>query len=303
MGYLKQITAGFLSIIAIPITSIGASAQTQLHEVTIPGTQSLLVHSNIINRDYKISVSLPEEYDAKSNKKYPVLLVLDGNSYFATTVQSYRVQRIGNDVPPLVIVGIEYPTLRRDEWLVRRAGEFTHTKVADFDKSYTEQYGMPVTSGEGATFMRVINEEIIPMIEKQYPVSSDRALFGHSLGGLFATNSLLDSNRTFSRYIISSPSLWWDDEVAFKWAEAYDNKNNVLNATVMLSVGSLEGPQMVPPMERMSIVLKASQYEGLDITTHVFDNETHLSVQPATLSRGLRVIYAKDIAAMKAQAE
>lgn len=303
MGYLKQITAGFLSIIAISVTSIGAAAQTQFHEVTIPGTQSLLVHSSIINRDYKVSVSLPEEYDAKSNTKYPVLFVLDGNSYFATTVQSYRVQRIGNDVPPLVIVGIEYPTLRRDEWLVRRAGEFTHTKVADFDKSYTEQNGIPVTSGEGETFMRVINEEIIPMIEKQYPVSSDRALFGHSLGGLFATNSLLDKNRTFSRYIISSPSLWWDDKVAFKWAEAYDNENNALDATVMLSVGSLEGPQMVPPMEQMGIVLKAGNYQGLDITTHVFDNETHLSVQPATLSRGLRVIYAKEVAAMKAQAE
>lgn len=303
MGYLKKLTAGFLSIFAFSVISTSISAQTQFHEVTIPGTQSRLMHSNIIDRDYKISVSLPEEYDAKSSRKYPVLFVLDGNSYFATTVQSYRVQRIGNDVPPLVIVGIEYPTLRRDEWLVRRAGEFTHTKVADFDKSYTEQNGMPVTSGEGATFMRVINEEIIPMIEKDYSVSSDRALFGHSLGGLFATHSLLDKNRTFNRYIISSPSLWWDNEIAFKWAEAYDQENNTLDATVMLSVGSLEGPQMVPPMERMGIVLKASDYQELDITTHVFDNETHLSVQPATLSRGLRVIYAKQVAAMKAQAE
>ena len=33
---------------------------------------------------------------------------------------------------------------------------------------------------------------------------------------------------------------------------------------------------------------------GMDVTSHIFENETHLSVIPATFSRGLRVMIGKE---------
>jgi predicted alpha/beta superfamily hydrolase len=278
---------------AFVLTAITAEfSPLQAQAVSLPGTQSKLLNSEIIKRDYKLSISLPDGHGDDPQKKYPTLYILDGNMYFATTVQSYRVQRIGNDVPEMIIVGIEYPTDRIDEWLVRRAGELTPTKREDFDERYTAQYNIPSTSGEAATFRRVLKEEIIPFIEKNYHASDDRGLFGHSLGGLFATYSMLQTDRAFNRYIISSPSLWWDDKVAFKMEQAFAENNDTIPADVMLSVGALEGEQMVPPMQELGNALKARSYKSLNLTTHVFENETHLSVQPGTLSRGLRVVYS-----------
>jgi predicted alpha/beta superfamily hydrolase len=95
----------------------------------------------------------------------------------------------------------------------------------------------------------------------------------------------------FNRYIISSPSLWWDDEVAFKHEAKFYENNKAIDAKVMLSVGALEGQQMVLPMQRMSDILNARGYEDLSLVSHVFPDETHLSVQPGTLSRGLRVVF------------
>jgi hypothetical protein len=38
--------------------------------------------------------------------------------------------------------------------------------------------------------------------------------------------------------------------------------------------------------------LKRRNYRGLVFGTHVFEGENHLSVVPATVSRGLRFVYA-----------
>ena len=285
--YIATVTALLLNL------SVHAE-QATFPVVTVPDTEARELHSNLYNKDYVLSVSLPEGYDPKSDTTYPTLYVLDGNMYFATTVQSYRVQRLGNDVPPMIIVGVEYPTKGLDAWLVRRAIELTPSNNKDFDKQYSEQYNVPTQSGGAATFLSVLQREVIPFIEKNYQASDDKALFGHSLGGLFATYSLLQTQPLFDRYIISSPSLWWDDEMIFKHEQNYASSNKDLQAKVMLSVGSLEGPQMVPPMQKMGDVLKSHNFKALDITTHIFDNETHLSVQPGTLSRGLRVVFESE---------
>lgn len=41
------------------------------------------------------------------------------------------------------------------------------------------------------------------------------------------------------------------------------------------------------------VALRAREYEGLAFESHVFDEETHVSVFPAALSRGLRFLYAE----------
>ena len=287
----KNTAVYFASVITFLFSHFVLAHGGHYPEVKVPDTQVRQFHSKIYKKDYVLSISLPEGYDPRGQETYPTLYVLDGNMYFATTVQSYRVQRLGNDVPPMIIVGIEYPTESLDAWLVRRAIELTPTNNAEFDKQYAEQYKMPTHSGEAATFLKVLQKEIIPTVEQSFSTSGKRALFGHSLGGLFATYSLLQEKPLFDHYLISSPSLWWDDEVIFKQEDSYASSNKDLSAKVTMSVGSLEGPLMVPPMQKMGEALKVRKYKSLDITTHVFDNETHLSVQPGTLSRGLRVLF------------
>ena len=283
----KLLTFASLTFVLFPLSTLASP----FPEVSVAGTQVREIHSAIYDKDYLLSVSLPDGYDPSSDITYPTLYVLDGNMYFETTVQSYQVQTLGTDVPPMIIVGIEYPTYSLDAWLVRRAIELTPSNNAEFDNQYTEQYKTTTKSGGAKTFLNVLGKEIVPFIDRNYKTSDKTALFGHSLGGLFATYSLLQAKPLFDEYLISSPSLWWDDEMIFTHEQQYVDSNKDLNARVLLSVGSLEGPLMVPPMQKMGDVLKSRKFKSLDITTHVFDNETHLSVQPGTLSRGLRAIF------------
>jgi len=67
-----------------------------------------------------------------------------------------------------------------------------------------------------------------------------------------------------------------------------------------MAVGSLEEKEgyqrdaelaMVSNMRKLAQRLRERNYPNLKLTTHVFEDETHISVTPATLSRGIRMVY------------
>jgi predicted alpha/beta superfamily hydrolase len=136
-----------------------------------------------------------------------------------------------------------------------------------------------------------MKNEIIPFVEKKYKTNGDRGIAGHSLGGLFTAYCLLSEPDLFHRYGINSPSFWWDKNKMFEMEKAFSEKNKNLNAQVFISVGSREGESMVPKMTAFADSLKIHNYNGLILTSQIFDNETHFSVLPSSISRTLRVLY------------
>ncbi|MBI9012932.1 MAG: hypothetical protein JEZ08_11925 [Clostridiales bacterium] len=70
----------------------------------------------------------------------------------------------------------------------------------------------------------------------------------------------------------------------------------MLNTNVFMSSGALEAidepgfAKMVDNVVDLSKILNEKNYSGSNLTTHIFDNETHLSVIPATFNRGLREV-------------
>ena len=98
----------------------------------------------------------------------------------------------------------------------------------------------------------------------------------------------------FQRFILGSPSLLWDDGVMFKVEEKYGKTHTALPAKIFVSMADNEGyAQAVPDFERLVKVLEQRKYTNLQWTSHVFEGETHVSVLPATISRGLRAIYSE----------
>ena len=75
--------------------------------------------------------------------------------------------------------------------------------------------------------------------------------------------------------------------------KAFSEKNKILNARVFMSVGSLEGDIMESSMTGFADSLKRHHYQGLTLTSNIFNEETHLSVVPAMISRTLKVLYGK----------
>jgi pimeloyl-ACP methyl ester carboxylesterase len=65
------------------------------------------------------------------------------------------------------------------------------------------------------------------------------ALFGTSLGGLFALYALLTDPASFDRYVIGSPAIWWDGEMLF------DLEARQANIWLAMALGTL-GDQVTP---------------------------------------------------------
>lgn len=158
-----------------------------------------------------------------------------------------------NELPPMILVGIDKPTSSVLEALASRVLDLTPTRVPEQEQDYSKLYGQKVQSGGADAFLSVLSGEIIPWVEARYPTSSERGLVGFSLAGLYATHVLLSASDSFTHYLIGSPSLRWDNEIMFERERAYSEEFKDLSARVFLSAGTLEvGKLMLPNMLRLA---------------------------------------------------
>ena len=135
-----------------------------------------------------------------------ILFVTDANGLFGLAVETVRLMQIPGLVPSLLVVGVGYPDADTLIATVQiRTRELTPTPSRHLEGS-----------GHADDFIESVASELRPWLTDRYPAEADDVTyFGHSLGGLFGAYSLLTATSTFDRYIVSSPSLWWDDEMIF----------------------------------------------------------------------------------------
>jgi len=283
--------AALLALAPISDLDAKAAAKAPAQRPYLADVRSWTMTCQANRRAYQISVALPDGYD-KGHAPYPVLYVTDANAEFGLAVETARLLASGKDIPGLVIVGIGYPNPGQG---FRASGtprtfDLTPTAVA------AKNPGPARPSGGAPEFLRCLRSELVPRIEKDFNVShEDRALAGHSFGGLFATYALFHNEGLFQRFLIASPSLWWDNHVTLSMEDAYAASTPSLPARVFLSVGALEettsGFPMTSDMKAFGERLKARHYQGLEIETQIFDGDDHVSVVGAAFSHGLRAIY------------
>lgn len=315
-----SILTGCASQSAPPKTS-AADSVTAVQPVVIPHSETRLLRSQFVPQEFQIFIALPP--GAEAGKKYPVIYTLDANGEFGIVTETVRLAGFGApEIPPAVVVGIGYPVDGMAATLNLRTRDYTPTNDTAFATYASALWGkgeVP-TPGGAPAFLRFIKEELKPFIEKNYPVDpADATLIGHSFGGLFTTYALFHEPGTFQRFVIASPSLWWDHQVSFEYEKAYAAKHKDLAASVFLSVGGLEStgelkkmipkfpeamknaavgyydkngwPEMVELLEPFAKTLTGRKYPSLRVTSFVFPGETHSSVMPMIASRGLREVF------------
>jgi len=245
-------------------------------------TQVKVFHSQIIDDDFYLYISLPDDYD-KSDKKYPVLYLLDADVAFGMAASIARYLQFGNTIPELIIVGIGYGGLKKNEGNMRNR-----------DQTISSKRGRPGTGG-APKFRTFLKEELIPYIENTYRANpKDRTINGYSLGALFAIYTLFTEPELFNRYIIGSPHLSWDEYRIFTFQEEAFEKMDDIDAKVFISVGSEEDEEIYfQPIDEMVTLIEEKEYENLKMETKVFDGGTHLICPPETLSYGLVSVFSK----------
>lgn len=288
---VAQVGLGAGASVAAPHTPARrAAGQETVRPIALPGSE---LHELRVadGTEYRIFVALPDEYAGDTDTEFPVLYVLDPAGMFLLVAQTYGLLRIGDEVSPLILVGVGRPADTVSEILANRVLELTPTQVRDPAQEASEDTEHEATSGGADAFLAVLIDEVIPWVENRYQTSSGRGIIGHSLGGLFAMHALIASPDTFSHYLMSSPSLWWDNGVMFERESALAEGIDDLPARVFMSAGTEEGFQMLPDMLRMAEILGGRGYDGLELESQIFPDETHLAVVSAAYSRGLRFLF------------
>ncbi|EPB65738.1 putative esterase [Ancylostoma ceylanicum] len=205
-----------------------ANTQTHDSDPLIIGSVAT-IQSRILNEERKLNIYLPDQYDA--SRTYPVLYLLDGSMnedfmHISGLVQYFNLQF---GMPETIVVGI----VNRD-----RKSDFT------FATDHPEMKEMLPTAGNSENFIRYIEEEIQPFIDRTYPTTGTKYLVGQSLGGLLASEILLKKPHLFTHYLIVSPSLWWDDQSLLNKSGEYLSQHDNKPPYVYISVGGDEHPVM-----------------------------------------------------------
>lgn len=281
----RSIATRLVLAILLGMTALGAAGHDgdRCGEVTIPRSEILGLESEINDVPYKLYVSVPEGYH-DSRKRYPVLYLLDADYSFAIVhnIVEHLDQR--DHLRPLILVAIAYDGPLRYKLNRTRDYTPTHSPEGGYGPEYQK------VSGGAPLFLKFIEKELIPFIEERYrTIPGDRALSGHSYGGLFTTWVFLTRPELFDRYIAISPSLWYDDEMIFALEKSARQTDRIAPGTKLyLGVGEDENEIMPRDLRRFAELLDQHPREGLEVHSEVLQGETHNSVYPGAFSRGLR---------------
>lgn len=198
------------------------SSENQFIQLEIELTDS--IYSNILNESRDYWVKLPENYNPNSSVKYPVVFLLDGFS-LKNNLESVYDNYMGHYLPDMILVGISNRA--------NRTRDLTISQVKSRRGS-----AMNVHTGGADNFRQFIEKELIPYIDKTFPTTNYRTLIGHSYGGLFALNMLINNSNVFRNYIAIDPSIEWDNQLLLKQAQEKLKTQNYTGKSLYVSLAT-----------------------------------------------------------------
>jgi len=199
---------------------------------------------------------------------------------FGMSSEITRLLAFGEELPQLICIGIGFSGPEKDMESYQ-ARDYVPKSQADEPKV-----------GGAETFLRFIREDLMPFMNSEYRTNpKDNCFMGSSLAGLFGLYALFHHPDTFQRYIIGSP---WTEEDTLQVLELeteYALNHSDLAATVFIDAGSLEPEFVVDNIRKLEKAFEIRNYPNLRLQTHIFEGDTHLSVVPHHISRGLKMVY------------
>ena len=252
-------------------------------------------------KKYRIRVSLPHPIDSdlplmiRGAKPIP-LYVLDGGDNFGAVVDLSRLMQWGGELPPCVVVAVNYEDEAEAERLDYRRLDLTPTKhpsLPEYRKSETAGWG------GAAVFREFLVQTLQPAIAKRVDVDRDNSvLIGHSLGGMFTLDTLVQDPKAFGHYLALSPSLWFDDRLVLRQLKEALAGGVKYTGRVAVFVGDREERISEPSARMSSNVLEfgrlvaqfRAQFAGTAVV--VLPNTSHHTILGPALTQGLQFLIS-----------
>jgi predicted alpha/beta superfamily hydrolase len=182
--------------------------------------------SKVLRNRRDVLVYLPPGYSRFSRKRYPVLYLHDGQNVFDAATSFAGVewgvdetaQRLIRQklIEPLIIVAVANTGADRIHEYAPTAGVIdARAKRKKRSRGLARLYG------------QFLIEELKPSIDKKYRTKREpefTGLGGSSLGGLVTLAIGILFPQIFTRLIVMSPSIWWDDFAIYRLVDTIKEK-------------------------------------------------------------------------------
>jgi predicted alpha/beta superfamily hydrolase len=275
-------------LILLFIVTIGNAQVKKQKETSKPFVLGTIeeINSKILSEKRIVNIYLPEGYNQNDTIKYPVTYLLDGSADedFIHVVGLFQFNSFSwiNRVPKSIVVGIANIDRKRD---------FTYQTTIEEDK---KRY---LTCGKSANFISFIETELQPFIEKKYKTNSSKTIIGQSLGGLLATEIVLKKPNLFNKYIIISPSLWWNNSSLLNEESEIYQENFKDKIDIYIGVGK-EGltPSKIPHVMEVDAnllaeKLKSTKSKNVKVSFDYLPQEDHATITHQAIFNAMRILY------------
>ncbi|WP_137904236.1 alpha/beta hydrolase [Chryseobacterium sp. 2VB] len=278
----------WFKIIALSLLLVFTSGKAQ-DKLMIGEKQNLF--SKVLKENREIWIHLPKTYSDNTINpaKYPVIYLLDGeiNFEYYAGLTDFIARTPYADIPECIVVGIKNTERTRD---------LTPTK-SEKKSPVNPSITLFADSGGSENFVKFIQEELKPFVNKHYRTQDYSVLVGHSFGGLFAINTFLLHPDYFNAYVANDPSLWWDNKVTLKRTKEYLEKNKNFPAKKSLYVSQADNEEqqknwnsdMTQAIEEFKGMIEKNG--SLNYKHSFFEGETHGTVSYPGNYEALKFIF------------
>ena len=252
---------------------------TNYPPATLLYTHTRMLHSNIVDDDYELSIWLPHSYDS-SVQSYPTLYVLDAPFLFGPTIWTNWFQTLDADVPEMIVVGIGKQMKNLDNWWSIRWRDYSFVEMPD-----------EPGSGHGDSYLKFMGDELIPFIDSNYRTQpDDRILWGESMSGSYTVSVMFSQTGIFNRFIASAPSFFDRGYTLFNFEDALASASFDSEVRLFVCVGELD-KTFGPGAQAFMKALTENQIPNLKFRTMIVDGLGHTAAAISGFVYGIEAVY------------
>lgn len=237
--------------------------------------ERITLDSKVLEESREIQVLLPEGYSAEPESSYPVIYLLDGDyNFHGISGMLDLLANKGQLIPKVILVSIG------------DKGTETYRQYMTPNDSASP---LKKKNGAATEFLAFLNQEVQPYIKQHYRAADHGILMGHSIGGLFVLNSVLNAPDSFRSYVAVSPSVWVSDNAIVAQAKEKLKKIDLNGKSISLYLSLADEMQM----GQYDFINELDLFPSKSINwsfTH-YPSENHNSVGLIALRDSLKQIF------------
>jgi predicted alpha/beta superfamily hydrolase len=206
-----------------------------------------------LKKNRRVVALLPHNYDAQTEKRYPVLYLQDAQNLFddKSPFGNWGIDKklavlAEQGMGDVIVIAIDH------------AGE---TRINEFlPPTKARELG----HSEGRKYVKFLSKTLKPYIDAQFRTLTDRlhtGIGGSSMGGLISIYAGLIYPETFGRLMIFSPSLWAVQNAPFAAIRFF----KPIPTRIYAYAGGKEGATVVPNVKNFQKVIQSQGFDDTKI--------------------------------------